>query len=64
MYDTMLNVAYHLIYFEIYVSNYCPLLLEQFLYVKFELDSLIKDKLLRIYMIYPIFEWILIFVFY
>lgn len=51
MYDTMLNVSYHLIYFEIYVSNYCPLLLEQFFYVKFELDSLIKDKLLRIYMI-------------
>lgn len=51
MYDTMLDVAYHLIYFEIYVSNYCPLLLEQFFYVKFELDSLIKDKLLRIYMI-------------
>lgn len=51
MYDTMLNVAHYLIYFTIYVSENCPVLVEQFFYVKYEEYSLIKDKLLRIYTI-------------
>lgn len=49
MYDTILTVAHHLIYFAIYVSENCPLLVEQFFYVNFRVISLFKDKLLRIY---------------
>lgn len=44
MYDTMLTVAHYLIYFAIYVSKYCPVLVEQFFYVKIEDYSRIKDK--------------------
>ena len=51
MYDTILFVAHHLIYFTIYVSENCPVLVEQFFYVNFRECSLIKDKLLRIYTI-------------
>lgn len=50
MYDTILLVAHYLIYFTFYVSSYCPGLVEQFFYVKFGKYSLIKDRLLRIYM--------------
>lgn len=48
MYDTILNVAHYLIYFTIYVSENCPLLMGQFFNVKFGKYSLIKDKLERI----------------
>lgn len=56
MYDTILHVAHHLIYFTIYVREDCPLLVEQFFYVNFREYSLLKDKLLRIYTILPISE--------
>ncbi len=45
MYDTILHVAHYLIYFTIYVSDNCPLLVGQFFYVNLHSQKTNYDEL-------------------